>query len=166
MRKAAQQYGRFYALWLGNKPIYVISDPALVHEVLITRAAEFHKADLVKHAVGRFAGNGLFTNEGDFWRRQRKLAQPAFHYRRIEAYGATMVQQRLDLLAGWQNRVGQSSVRFDIAEEMTALTLGIVNKTLFNVDVRTQSEHRRDHCRTPPPERRQWRPALYAAGRP
>ncbi len=135
MRKAAQQYGRFYAIWLGSKPIYVISDPALVHEVLITRAAEFHKAELVKHAVGRFAGNGLFTNEGDFWRRQRKLAQPAFHHRRIEAYGATMVQQTLELLAGWP-----SIAKRDIAEEMTALTLGIVNKTLFNVDVRDQSE--------------------------
>lgn len=136
MLKNARQFGKFYAIWLGSKPIYVISDPNLVREILVERAKEFHKADLVKQAVGPFAGNGLFTNEGDFWRRQRKLAQPAFHHGRIEAYGATMVQQTLEMLASWQ-----SGDMRDIAHEMTKLTLGIVNKTLFNVDVRAQAEH-------------------------
>ena len=97
MLKGANQYGNFYAIWVGDKPIYVVSDPALVREILVERASEFHKADLAKHAVGRFAGNGLFTNEGDFWRRQRKLAQPAFHHGRIEAYGTTMVQQTQEM---------------------------------------------------------------------
>ena len=99
MLKNARQYGKFYAIWIGDTPIYVVSDPALAHEILVERAKAFHKAALVRHAVGPFAGNGLFLNEGDFWRRQRKLAQPAFHHQRIEAYGTTMVQQTLDLLA-------------------------------------------------------------------
>ena len=136
MLKNARQYGKFYAIWIGVSPIYVVSDPALAHEILVERAKEFHKAALVRHAVGPFAGNGLFLNEGDSWRRQRKLAQPAFHHQRIEAYGATMVQQTLDLLADWQ-----PGARRDIAHEMTKLTLGIVNKTLFNVDVRAQADH-------------------------
>src|SRR4051794_22671836 len=66
MLKNARQFGQFYAIWVGDKPIYVVSDPALAREILVERAAQFHKADLVKHAVGSFAGNGLFTNEGDF----------------------------------------------------------------------------------------------------
>jgi cytochrome P450 len=136
MLKGARQYGTFYALWVGDKPFYIVSDPALAREILVERAREFHKADLVKVAVGPFAGNGLFTNEGEFWRRQRKLAQPAFHHQRIEAYGATMVQQTQELLAGW--RTGETR---DIAHEMTKVTLGIVNKTLFNVDVRAQADH-------------------------
>ncbi|NJN83330.1 MAG: cytochrome P450 [Caldilineaceae bacterium] len=136
MLKNAREFGPFYAIWIGDNPIYVVSDPALAHEILVERASEFHKADLVKEAVGRFAGNGLFTNEGDFWRRQRKLAQPAFHHHRIEAYAAIMVQQTLDLLATWRDRES-----IDMAEEMTRLTLGIVNKTLFDVDVRSQADH-------------------------
>jgi len=136
MLKEARQFGNFYAIWVGDKPIYVVSDPQLVREILVERAAEFHKAELVKHAVGSFAGNGLFTNEGDFWRRQRKLAQPAFHHGRIEAYGTIMVQQTQEMIASWQ--AGEMR---DIAHEMTKLTLGIVNKTLFNVDVRAQAEH-------------------------
>lgn len=136
MLKSARQFGNFFAIWIGDKPIYVISDPALVHEILVERAKEFHKADMIRDAVGAFAGNGLFLNEGESWRRQRKLSQPAFHHQRIAAYGATMVQQTRDLLNGWQG--GETR---DIAEEMTELTLGIVNKTLFNVDVRAQADH-------------------------
>jgi cytochrome P450 len=136
MLKGANQYGNFYAIWVGDKPIYVVSDPALVREILVERASEFHKADLAKHAVGRFAGNGLFTNEGDFWRRQRKLAQPAFHHGRIEAYGTTMVQQTQEMLARWQD--GETR---NVATEMSKLTLGVVNKTLFDVDVRAQADH-------------------------
>ena len=136
MLKAARKFGNFYALWIGDNPLYVISDPKLAREILVERPNEFHKAALVKDALGPIAGNGLFANEGDFWRRQRKLAQPAFHHARIEAYGTTMVQQTLDLLTEW--RPGEKR---DIAEEMTKLTLGIVNKTLFNVDVRAQAEH-------------------------
>jgi len=134
--KNAQQYGNFYAVWVGDKPIYMISDPALVHEILVERAKEFHKAEMVRRAVGPFAGKGLFTNEDEPWRRQRKLAQPAFHHQRIAAYGATMVQQTQELLAGWR-----ASETRDMAQEMMKLTLGIVNKTLFNIDVRAQADH-------------------------
>src|SRR4051812_44991299 len=68
MLKHARQFGNFYAIWVGDKPIYVVSDPNLAREILVERAKEFHKADLVKQGVGAFAGNGLFTNEDDFWR--------------------------------------------------------------------------------------------------
>lgn len=136
MLQNAQKYGGFYAIWFGDQPIYVVSDPTLVREILVERAREFHKADLVKTAVGAFAGNGLFTNEDDFWRRQRKLAQPAFHHKRIAAYGETMVQRTLAMLATWQD-----GSTLDIAHEMMKLTLDIVNKTLFNVDVRAQADH-------------------------
>jgi cytochrome P450 len=70
------------------------------------------------------------TSEGDFWKRQRKLAQPAFHHQRIEAYATTMVDYTLKMLDGWK-----AGERRDIAHEMMELALRIVNKTLFNVDL-------------------------------
>ena len=60
--------------------VYIITDPALVHEVLVVKNDKFEKAQLLRDAVGAFLGKGLLTNEGESWKRQRKLVQPAFHF--------------------------------------------------------------------------------------
>jgi cytochrome P450 len=80
-------------------------------------------------------GNGLLVNEGDFWRRQRRLAQPAFHRRRVEAYGETMVAFTGRMLEDWRD----SEVR-DVHREMMRLTLEIVAKTLLDADIAGEAE--------------------------
>jgi cytochrome P450 len=136
MTENARRYGRLFAIYAGDKPIHVITDPDLVHEILVTRAAEFHKAEMIRHATRPLVGNGLFLSEGDFWKRQRKLAQPAFHHQRIAAYGATVTAEAARTMAGWHD--GETR---ELTQEMMALTLRVVNKTLFNVEVREQIEH-------------------------
>jgi cytochrome P450 len=75
------------------------------------------------------------TSEGDFWKRQRKLAQPAFHYKRIASYADTMTQHTHALLKTWQ--IGETRM---IDREMMKVTLSIVNKTLFNVDISAEAD--------------------------
>jgi cytochrome P450 len=131
----AAKYGGLFGIYLGDTATYVVSDPALAHELLVTRASEFHKAAMIRHSIGGLVGNGLLTSEDDFWKRQRKLAQPAFHARRIEAYAEAMIRATTDRVATWQ--VGETR---DIAHETMAITLDIVCKTLFDIDVRDQTE--------------------------
>jgi len=78
----------------------------------------------------RVLGNGLLTSEGEFWRRQRKLVQPAFHQERIAAYTEVMVAYTERMLASWKEGQG-----LDVHEAMMRLTLDIVAKTLFDTDV-------------------------------
>ncbi|PYT87263.1 MAG: cytochrome P450, partial [Acidobacteria bacterium] len=75
-------------------------------------------------------GDGLLTSEGDFWLRQRRLAQPAFHRARIASYAETMVQYAQRMLETW--RGGEER---DVHREIMRLTLKIVVKTLFDADV-------------------------------
>ncbi len=79
-------------------------------------------------------GNGLLTSEGEFWLRQRRLAQGAFHPQRIAGYGDDMVAAGSRMLTGWQD--GQSR---DIHADMMQVTLDIVARTLFGADVLDQS---------------------------
>lgn len=132
----AEKYGTFYAIYAGKEVTYVITDPQLAYEVFVTRHQEFHKADLIRNAVTPFASNGLLTSEGDFWKRQRKLAQPAFHHQRIAAYGVMVTDETQKLIATWQP--GETR---NIARDMMALTLKVVNKTLFNVELNEQVDH-------------------------
>jgi len=76
------------------------------------------------------------TSEGEFWRRQRRLAQPAFHRQRISSYGDVMVQYAERAIAAW--KAGENR---DLARDMTRLTLEIVVKTLFNSDVSNDADH-------------------------
>ncbi len=117
----------------GTVSQYLMFHPDMYQEVLVKQAASFQKdPGYTDPNVGlaRFLGNGLVTSNGEFWRRQRKLTQPAFHVKRIEAYAQTMVNYTLDHLEGW--RSGETR---DIDREMMALTLKIVARTLFNSDV-------------------------------
>jgi len=82
----------------------------------------------------RFLGEGLLTSEGEHHRRQRRLAQPAFHRQRIVGYGAIMTDYAARARERWQN-----GATVDIAEEMNRLTLAIVGKTLFDADVEAES---------------------------
>jgi cytochrome P450 len=104
--------------------------PDDVHDVLVKRASKFYKPRQTKTIFNRFLGNGLIVSDGDFWKRQRKLAQPAFHTRRIEAYAQTMVEYTHKLMDGWHD--GEAR---DADQEMMKLTMSIVAKTLFDADV-------------------------------
>lgn len=116
----------FTFLGLNN---YLILNPDLVREVLVNRASDFPKSQRDYGILSKFLGDGLVTAEGEQHRRQRKLAQPAFHHKRIAAYGDTMVDYAEDMVAEWQ--AGETR---DIAYEMYQLTLYIVAKTLFDAD--------------------------------
>ncbi|NLF63887.1 MAG: cytochrome P450 [Chloroflexi bacterium] len=84
-------------------------------------------------------GNGLLTSDGDFWLRQRRLAQPAFHRRRIAAFSTTMTGAAGAMLDRWADRAGTGQP-WDVAEEMRRLTLEIAGRTLFSVDLTGEAE--------------------------
>ena len=116
---------------------YFLYNPADIESLLVTNAKSYRKARSLRSPFFyRLVGNGLVTSEGDFWRRQRRLAQPAFHRQRISSYGDVMVQYAERAIAGWKN-----GERRDLARDMTRLTLEVVVKTLFNSDVSNDADH-------------------------
>jgi cytochrome P450 len=84
----------------------------------------------LKNATRQAIGQGLLTSDGEFHKRQRRLVQPSFHYKRIAVYADVMVSFTRDMLDEWQ-----SGDERDIAHEMMKLTMRIVSKTLFDADV-------------------------------
>jgi len=121
-------------LWINA---YFLYNPSDIESLLVTNAKSYRKARSLRSPFFyRLVGNGLVTSEGDFWRRQRRLAQPAFHRQRISSYGDVMVQYAERAIAGWK-----SGEHRDIARDMNRLTLEIVVKTLFNSDVSNDADH-------------------------
>jgi cytochrome P450 len=130
----ASRYGDVVRFHLGPQDVILLNDPELIREVLIVQDRRFSKGPGLRVAA-RLLGSGLLTSEGDFHRRQRRLAQPAFHRPRIAAYGEIMVQYAERCSGAWQ-----SGGLIDMAEEMRALTLQIAARTLFDTEVEAEIE--------------------------
>jgi cytochrome P450 len=128
--RCAWKYGDCVAFRLGWKPCLFINHPDLIEQVLVTDHRRFTKRTFALRLLVPMLGNGLLTSEGDFWLRQRRLAQPAFHPSRIAAYSNIMVSHTERLLARWRD--GETR---DVHAEMMSLALGIVAKTLFDAEV-------------------------------
>ena len=126
----AREYGDITYLRLARSPGYLISHPDLIEQVLVAQHRNFIKHTFFWRHVRAIFGRGLLTSEGDFWLRQRRLAQPAFHRDRIAAYGGVMVTYAERMLDRWT--VGETRPLHD---DLMALTLLIVAKVLFDADV-------------------------------
>jgi cytochrome P450 len=124
-----RDYGDIVTMRYYNFRVYFVSHPDFIEQVLVTHNRKFMKGRILRKNR-RLFGDGLLTSEGDFWLRQRRLAQPAFHRGRVASYGDTMVRYADRLVAEWKD--GDER---DIHAEMMRLTLQIVAKTLFDADV-------------------------------
>jgi cytochrome P450 len=86
MEEMTRLYGPVWQARVAMEHIGMINEPELVYEALTTRSQEFVRTRSQKRLIGRAVGNGLILSDGDFWRRQRRLAQPAFHQQRLRTY--------------------------------------------------------------------------------
>ncbi len=104
----------------------LVTNPSLVEEILVTQQKQFQKDKFLKLYAKPVFGNGLLSSDGDFWLRQRRMAQPAFHRTRIAEYTEAMTRH---------GTASISSIRadewVDIHPVMMRLTLEIVAETLF-----------------------------------
>ena len=99
----ADTYGPFVRFNVFFKQFYLVSDPELIREVLVTQAANFPKDDRDVAILDRTVGHGLVSANGEEHKRQRRLTQPAFHTRRIDAYAGTMVDYTTAMLDEWRD---------------------------------------------------------------
>lgn len=132
---AMRQYGDFASFMFGPFRLYVANAPEVIHEVLVTKADHFAKSRNLKRVTKPLLGQGIFTSDGEFWKKQRRLVGPAFHTRRIGAYAEVMVQYALDMVDEW--KTGQT---LDIDHQMAQLTMRIISKILFDAEVSADAE--------------------------
>ncbi len=129
LERCAKEHGDLARIRFGLNRAVILSHPALVEEVLVARNQSFRKNPATRR-LGTLVGRGLLSSDGEAWRRQRRLTQPAFHRARVNAMAEAIVDYALRQLATWQP--GETR---DIHREMMELTLQIACKTLFGAEV-------------------------------
>lgn len=139
MTDLSRNYGDLTSLRLGPYHVYSVNHPALVREVLVSKAKQFPKAARSTRILSQFDGRGLTVTHGDFWLRQRRLVQPAFHARRMGRYAEIAVEFTRRRAGRWR-----PGVVYNVADEMTDLAIEVIVKALFDVEVGDQLDHLRE----------------------
>ena len=117
---------------------YQLTHPSDVERVLQSNAHNYVKGRNYKKFRDS-TGDGLLISDGELWRRQRRLAQPAFHRRHLEAFAALMAREAAAHVAAWRGRAAGGEV-LDVADEMMRLTLRIVGLTMFSTDLSHEAD--------------------------
>lgn len=138
----ARDYGDISYFRMGPQDVFFLNHPDYIKDVLVTHQQNFTKGRALQRSK-RLLGEGLLTSEGEFHRRQRRLAQPAFHRQRIASYAAVMTEYATRMSNNWRD--GET---LDISREMMRLTLGIVGQTLFDADVEAEADEIREALTT------------------
>lgn len=113
---------------------FLLSKPEDIEHVLVKNNRNYIKSKAYKF-LKIVLGNGLLTSEGDFWRRQRRIAQPAFH-RQVLASFTTEIEQLLGTLTNrWEQSLESGNDVLNIADEMMKLTVSITANLLFGADM-------------------------------
>lgn len=118
-----------------NRWVVLVNSAEAAHEVLVERASSFEKSPGLRLVLKDLAGDGLFTSEGELWRRQRRLMSPLFHAGALAGYAATMNEVARRSLARMHD--GEP---VDLAREMTRITMGVVAATLFGADTYDEAD--------------------------
>ncbi len=133
LRKMHDHYGDIVEMSMFTQRATLLSHPDYIQSALVEHADKIQKSPLDHAVFEQWMGSSLFISEGAFHKRQRKLMQPAFHHKRIEAYGEVTTDFTARMMAQWHD-----GMTVDIHDAMTKLTLFVVSKVLYDADV---SEH-------------------------
>lgn len=130
----ARMPGGIAPIRLGFRRAFVVSDPALVRHALLENFENYDKDTPAFRAVRIVLGQGLLTSAGSFWRRQRRIAQPAFHGESIKRFAPVFSALANECADTWESaRVAGRSV--DAGADMMKTTLTAAARTLFGEDL-------------------------------
>src|SRR5687768_16355913 len=124
-----RRHGDLVEIYLGPMRTLFVTSPQLMHQVLVTDAAKFHKGQLFDK-FRPFMGNGLAMSNGAFHLQQHRMMQSAFHRDRIAGYADVMTRATHELVDGW--RPGE--VR-RVEDDAQALAITIVGESLFSTEI-------------------------------
>jgi cytochrome P450 len=134
-----RRFGDVWRYRVGPWVFHVIAHPDHVRHVLQDHWRNYPRSWLYRFTKD-VIGDGLVSTEGDVWRRQRRMVQPAFGPQKVAALAAAMTDATKEMLDRWATLYAGTGKPFDLAAEMIGLTLDVVGRTLLGVDLRGERE--------------------------
>jgi cytochrome P450 len=132
MSEQFERFGNIYKASIYGTDVYVTREPAHAQRVLRENWQNYTKGQAIKR-VALLLGNGLMTSEGEFWRSQRRMIQPAFHRTATEALSTTIMDSNVALLKKWEE-AARRSVNVCVTRDVSGMVLEVTLRSIFGAD--------------------------------
>src|SRR5262249_7724396 len=136
--RAWERFGDVFRFRIGPLLAHFLYHPDHVRRVLHDQQKNYLRGWHFR-LLHRLLGDNLVVSEGNYWIRQRRLAQPAFLRQRLAGYAEAMVDATSQMLARWRE-VAAAGTAIDIGPEMSRVALAIAGRTLFSRDVSDEAD--------------------------
>ena len=133
------RFGDIYKASIYGTDVYVVSDPRYADYVLRENWQNYKKGQAIKR-VGLLLGNGLMVSEGEFWKNQRRMIQPAFHQEAIAALITIITTANVALLRKWE-RAAQEQASVNVTRDVSLMILDVVLVSIFGDDYEEVAPH-------------------------
>lgn len=136
LERWADQYGNLYRFRMGPRAIVVTSDADTIKRMFRERPDLFRRTRRLADAVSEMRFNGLFSAEGEDWRRQRKLVAMALNTAHLKPFFPKLKVTTTRLLARWQKAATEGTV-VDLCRDLMRFTVDVTTQLAFGIDVNT-----------------------------
>jgi len=139
MKDQFDRFGSIYRASIYGTDAYVVSDPEHVDHVLRVNWRNYKRGHAIKR-IRFLLGNGLIVSEGEFWKSQRQMIQPAFHDKAIGALTNVISAANIALLEKWKDAARERR-SVNITKDVSHLILKIVLISIFGDDYEQVAPH-------------------------
>lgn len=129
-------YGPVYKFRIGHKTVVVVADPDLVNEVLRSRPKAYRRLSSIEAVARELGVNGVFSAEGEEWRKQRRLVMHALAPERLRAFFPILRNVTQRLKTRW-DRAASRRHAIEIREDFRRYTADVTTNLAFGYDMNT-----------------------------
>jgi cytochrome P450 len=139
MTNQFKRYGNIYKASIYGTSVYVISTPEYAQHVLCKNWQNYTKGWAIKR-VALLLGNGLMVSEGEFWKKQRRMTQPAFHREAIGSLTNVITTANVALLKRWEQAATKKE-SINVTHDISLMVLEVTLRAIFGADYEPVAPH-------------------------
>lgn len=128
-KKYFEKLGDSFSIKIGRTKHLILSrDNDFAQYILQKNQKNYHKSQIQTVYLSKYLGKGLLTSDGDFWLKQRRLIQPAFHKQKMN-----QLVENMKLIITSELKDLTENKPVDLFSLMSQLAFNVVAKSLFQI---------------------------------
>jgi cytochrome P450 len=132
-RNMIKYSGNYSGYLAGSGRFIITEDPAFIQHILRENHSNYQKSVLSAKTAARLFGNGLLFSNGEYWLKQRRMIQPAFHQSKIKGLYETLAGTAAEIISGFP-----TGEKIDVYPLMQKLSFTVLIRSIFDIDLSSQ----------------------------